>query len=121
MGRGGFGGMPLTPARQGRKMKVEGLVEDITDEMMSRYFERFGQVVDSSRDWQSYAGYIVFMDASMAQYCLRRRNHQIDGNEIKVTLADPFEEEEAEGEAGAAAKDATSDPATDQELPPGTG
>ena len=63
------------------------------------------------------------MDASMAQYCLRRRNHQIDGNEIKVTLADPFEEEEVEGgaEAGDAAKDATSDSATDQELPPGTG
>merc|ERR1711997_796343 len=99
--RRGFGGMGLggsgssgslggigNAAMQGRKMLIEGLTESISDQMVSRYFQKFGELVDWGRD-KTGEGYVVFSESSMLEYCLKRPNHQIDGNEIKVEKVKP--------------------------------
>ena len=46
----GFGGMDRTnPAMQGRRVKIEGLTEELTDEMVCRNFRKFGVVDDWKR------------------------------------------------------------------------
>merc|ERR1740137_364595 len=82
---GGFG----NAAMQGRKLLIDGLTESISDQMVSRYFQKFGELVDWGRD-KSAGGYVVFAEPSMLDYCTRRPSHQIDGNEIKVEKAKPF-------------------------------
>ena len=44
-------------AMQGRKLKVEGLKEEVTDEMVCRYFRKFGVVDDWKRDGSGTFGY----------------------------------------------------------------
>lgn len=46
----GFGGMDRTnPAMQGRRVRIEGLTEELTDEMVCRNFRKFGVVDDWKR------------------------------------------------------------------------
>jgi len=94
IGAGSMGGMNAmgmmgNAAMQGRKLLIEGLTESISDQMVSRYFQKFGELVDWGRD-KSGGGYVVFAEPSMLDYCTRRPSHQIDGNEIKVEKAKPF-------------------------------
>lgn len=99
MGMGVFGGMNMggmgaigmvgNAAMQGRKLLIEGLTASISDQMVSRYFQKFGELVDWGRD-KAAGGYVVFAEPSMLDYCIRRSSHQIDGNEIKVEKAKPF-------------------------------
>ena len=49
MGKG-FGSFRQNPSMQGRRIKVEGLQEDLKDEMIYRYFRKFGVVDDWKRD-----------------------------------------------------------------------
>merc|ERR1712117_774321 len=70
-------------ASQGRKLLVDGLQGFMTDQVMGKYFQKFGQLVDWGRD-KAGGGYVVFTDPSMADYCVRRPNHQINGNPIYV-------------------------------------
>ena len=46
----GFGSFRQNPSMQGRRIKVEGLQEDLKDEMIYRYFRKFGVVDDWKRD-----------------------------------------------------------------------
>ena len=46
----GFGSFRPNPSMQGRRIKVEGLQEDLKDEMICRYFRKFGVVDDWKRD-----------------------------------------------------------------------
>ena len=46
----GFGSFRQNPSMQGRRIKVEGLTEDLKDEMIYRYFRKFGVVDDWKRD-----------------------------------------------------------------------
>ena len=69
---GGMGGMgmgggmnmrnfKINAAMQGRKLKVEGLKEELTDEMIYRYFRKFGVVDDWTRDGSGTFGYVGFI------------------------------------------------------------
>merc|ERR1719384_3004939 len=49
MGKG-FGSFRPNPSMQGRRIKVEGIQEDLKDEMICRYFRKFGVVDDWKRD-----------------------------------------------------------------------
>merc|ERR1719232_661018 len=108
-GRGGMGnmggmggGMNMrnfrnNAAMQGRKLKVEGLKEEVTDEMICRYFRKFGVVDDWKRDGSGTFGHIEFTESYMVEYCMKRPSHQIDGTELIVTRAEPeFDEPEEE-------------------------
>ena len=46
----GFGSFRQNPSMQGRRIKVEGLQEDLKDEMIYRYFRKFGVVDDWKKD-----------------------------------------------------------------------
>ena len=46
----GFGSFRQNPSMQGKRIKVEGLQEDLKDEMICRYFRKFGVVDDWKRD-----------------------------------------------------------------------
>ena len=46
----GFGSFRPNPSMQGRRIKVEGLQEDLKNEMICRYFRKFGVVDDWKRD-----------------------------------------------------------------------
>ena len=46
----GFGSFRPNPSMQGRRIKVEGIQEDLKDEMICRYFRKFGVVDDWKRD-----------------------------------------------------------------------
>ena len=46
----GFGNFRQNPSMQGRRIKVEGLQENLKDEMICRYFRKFGVVDDWRRD-----------------------------------------------------------------------
>ena len=46
---GSLGGLG-NAAMQGRKLLIEGLTDVITDQMVSRYFQKFGELVDWSRE-----------------------------------------------------------------------
>ena len=70
MGMGNMGGMgmgggmnmrnfKINAAMQGRKLKVEGLKEELTDEMIYRYFRKFGVVDDWTRDGSGTFGYVI--------------------------------------------------------------
>ena len=48
-GMGAMGGMG-NAAMQGRKLLIVGLTESISDKMVSRYFQKFGELVDWGRD-----------------------------------------------------------------------
>jgi len=105
-GRGGNRGpIPLFPdaAMQGRKIKVGGLTPELTDEMVCRYFRKFGVVDDWKKDKSGDFGYLEFTESYMVEYCLKRPTHLLDGNELQVTKAEPqFDEtetQEAETEA----------------------
>ena len=52
MGGGGMGAMDGmgNAAMQGRKLLIDGLTESISDLMVSRYFQKFGELVDWGRD-----------------------------------------------------------------------
>ena len=52
MSMGGTGSMGIidNAAMQGRKLLIEGLTESISDQMVSRYFQKFGELVDWGRD-----------------------------------------------------------------------
>eukprot|EP00090_Calanus_glacialis_P003270 TRINITY_DN12422_c2_g1_i1.p1 TRINITY_DN12422_c2_g1~~TRINITY_DN12422_c2_g1_i1.p1 ORF type:complete len:123 (-),score=49.50 TRINITY_DN12422_c2_g1_i1:102-437(-) len=80
------GGMGGNAASQGRKLLVDGLTSYMSDQMMSKYFQKFGQLVDWGRD-KAGGGYIVYADPAMADYCVRKQNHHIDGSEIYVVKA----------------------------------
>ena len=47
---GAAGGMGGNAASQGRKLLVDGLKSYMSDQMMSTYFQKFGQLVDWGRD-----------------------------------------------------------------------
>merc|ERR1719350_880034 len=77
-GMGSMGGMSGgNAAAQGRKLLVDGLQGFMTEQVMGKYFQKFGQLVDWGRD-KAGGGYVVFTDPSMADYCVRRPNHQIN-------------------------------------------
>ena len=64
MGMGGGMNMrnfKINAAMQGRKLKVEGLKEELTDEMIYRYFRKFGVVDDWTRDGSGTFGYVGFI------------------------------------------------------------
>ena len=46
----GFGSFRPNPSMEGRRIKVEGLQEELKDEMICRYFRKFGVVDDWKRD-----------------------------------------------------------------------
>jgi len=95
----GFGSFRPNPSMQGRRIKVEGLQEDLKDEMICRYFRKFGVVDDWKRDESGGFGHIDFTESYMVEYCLRRPSHQIDGNSVSVAKAEPqFDEVENTGE-----------------------
>ena len=48
-GMGAMGGIS-NAAMQGRKVLIDGLIESISDLMVSRYFQKFGELVDWGRD-----------------------------------------------------------------------
>merc|ERR1712130_1047740 len=91
-GSGNAGGLIADAAMQGRKIKVEGLKglsSELTDEMVCRYFRKFGVVDDWKRDKSGDTGYIEFTESYMVEYCLKRPSHIVDGNELQVTKAEP--------------------------------
>jgi len=74
---------------------VEG-VKDVADDMVARYFSKFGLLIEWTRDESSSSGILEFAEAYMVDYCLRRQTHQIDGNEVIVSKALPkFDEEDS--------------------------
>merc|ERR1719402_2045368 len=84
---GGMGGIiGGNAAAQGRKLLVDGLQGFMNDQVMGKYFQKFGQLVDWGRD-KAGGGYVVFTDPAMADYCVRRQNHQINGKQIYVVKA----------------------------------
>jgi len=85
-GMGSMGGTGGNAASQGRKLLVDGLTSYMSDQTLSKYFQKFGELVDWGRD-KAGGGYVVFVDPHGADYCVRRQNHQIEGNEIFVVKA----------------------------------
>jgi len=97
---GNAGGLIADAAMQGRRIKVEGLKglsSELTDEMVCRYFRKFGVVDDWKRDKSGDTGYIEFTESYMVEYCLKRPSHIVDGNELQVTKAEPkFDDNETQ-------------------------
>ena len=145
-GMGGMGGgmnmrnFRNNAAMQGRKLKVEGLKEEVTDEMICRYFRKFGVVDDWKRDGSGTFGYVMlksyfnvylslnkrisrhieFTESYMVEYCMKRPSHQIDGTELIVTRAEPEfdepeEEEDVKKEENEGIEEAGGDDMTDAE------
>jgi len=89
MGASNMSQMGGNAASQGRKLLINGLKPYMNEQMMSKYFQKFGELVDWGRDMAG-GGDVVYSNPSMAEYCVRMQNHNIDGNEIYVVKAKTF-------------------------------
>merc|ERR1719431_1335001 len=88
----GKGTMKGNATMQGRKLEIKGLTEKITDDMISKYFQKYGQLEDWGKDREGDTGFVTFAQPFMLNYCIKTKNHQIDGSEVEVQKAKPFEE-----------------------------
>merc|ERR1719266_887795 len=81
-------------AVMGKKITVEG-VKNLSDDMIGRYFSKFGLLMEWTRDETETSGTLEYAEAYMVEYCLRRLTHQIDGNEVTLSKTLPkFEDED---------------------------
>ena len=102
--RGGRGGANYVNQNEnsaafgGRRIKIEGLEENHTDEIVMRYFRKFGVVDDWSRDKSGTSGFVDFTESYMVDYCLKRSSHQIDGSLVRLSRAEPSFDDEAAGD-----------------------
>ena len=96
-GRGGFGGFgggpgldnPNSAAMSGRRLKIVGLTEAITNDIVMRYFRKFGVVDDWSRDKSGTFGHLDFTESYMVDYCMKRPRHLVDGVQLTISRAEP--------------------------------
>jgi len=106
-GRGGFGvaaaarGFGGNASMQGRKLRISGLTAEVTDQMICRYFRKFGVVDDWNRSKCGEYGNLTFTESYMVGYCIKRPSHQIDGHIVAVSRVEPvFDNDDDDGEQG---------------------
>ena len=73
----------------GRRLKVDGLGKNITDQIVTRYFRKFGVVDDWIRDKSGSFGHLDFTESYMVDYCMKRPRHLVDGVQLSISRAEP--------------------------------
>jgi len=81
-------------SRRRHKLFVGRLNPETTAGGLKRYFEKFGEVIDSyiPRDPESFRsrgfGFVTFLDPGCVDTAMREGNHCIDSKEIAIDIAD---------------------------------
>jgi len=100
--------------QQPGKLFVGGLSFSTTDVTLRQYFEAFGAVKEAvvMRDPATHRsrgfGFVTFHSASVAESCLHKSNHIIDGRQVEAKRATPREDASARTNASANTNGSTS-------------
>lgn len=92
-----------------RKLFIGGLSYETTDEGLKKYFEKYGEIVDSVvmkfRDTKRSRGFgfVTYSDASMVDAVQADRPHTVEGAKVETKRATP-REELGKGESGLTVK-----------------